>query len=84
MPGIEVRKAAATALAVSSCAATPRQSAASASCSSFSITRIWSAVGFATIFPLRVPVAAAHSRLCPAFHDSALQQLSHSSYRTHS
>ena len=48
-------------------AATPRQSAALASCSSFPSTRIWSGVGFAAVLvPART--AAAHSPLCPAFH----------------
>jgi hypothetical protein len=59
--------AAATALAACSCAATPRQSAALASCSSIPSTRIWPAVGFAAVLvPART--AAAHSPLCPAFH----------------
>jgi hypothetical protein len=49
MLGIEVRTAAATALAARSCAATPRQSAAPASCSSIFNTRIWSAVSFAAV-----------------------------------
>ena len=67
MFGMEVRTAAATALATHSCVATPRQSAAPASYACIANTRIWSAVGFAAV---RVPdrAAAAHSHLCPAFH----------------
>ena len=67
---MEVRTAAANALAARSCAATPRQSAAPASCVSSSNTRIWSAVGFAAV---QAPVlaAAAHS---PAFHALIWQQ----------
>jgi len=62
MLGIEVRTAAATALAARSCAATPRQSAAPASCFSIFNTRIWSAVGFGDV---RVSArAAAHSHMC--------------------
>jgi len=67
MPGIEVRTAAATALAAISCAATPRQSAAPASCSSIFNTRIWSAVGFTAVL-VSARAAATQSPLCPAFH----------------
>jgi len=58
MLGIEVRTSAATALAARSCAATPRQSAAKASCFSISNTRIWSAVVSAEV---RLPARAAGS-----------------------
>jgi len=46
---IEVLTAAATSLATHSCAATPRQSAAQASCANIFNTLIWSAVGFAAV-----------------------------------
>ena len=71
--GIEVRTAAATALAARSCAATPRQSASPASCSSIFNTGIWSAVGFAAVW-VSARAAATHSPLCPAFHALVWQQ----------
>jgi len=59
-------------LAVRSCAATPRQSAEPASCSSIFNTRIWSAVGFDAV---PAPACAAtHSPLCPAFRALIWQQ----------
>ena len=53
-----------------SCAATPRQSAAPASCSSILTTRTWSAVGFAAV-RVSARAAATQSPLCPAFQSGS-------------